>query len=280
MAEFEIQKIHDTVWVFKNAIKDSEYILEYLKNNKTWGGWYTFGTMAEGSENSYGFNEFPTQEQWEEKINEFYPDAVSKEDPGYVEKTIDNLFYETTKRYLEENPITISEWSYSPWNIAKYEPSTNKEYAMHHHTDFQRELLYAPGLKFAITAVFYLNDNYDGGEVEFRFMKDETLTTILEDYSYKPTQGDIVVFLSGHPHYHGVRTVTSGEKYIIRTYWRYRQEAHPRWIEMQNIYGDAWEEMEKKRTKFAHSTHQIINNIPKFMDFEEYYEKLQSGELS
>jgi hypothetical protein len=278
MNTFNIEKIHDSIWVFKNAVKDSQEVLEYLRDTKTWNDWYTFGTMANGTENGYSFNNFPTQSEWDNKINEFYPNTIQKGDPLYFEKTIDNLFYETTKLYLTENNIELSNWMYLPWNVAKYYANSQHPYIMHHHTDFQRELSYAPGIKFAITAVVYLNDNYEGGEVDFRFV-DNDINITKEDYTYKPGAGDIVVFLSGHPHYHGVRSVTSGEKYIIRTYWRYAQDAHPKWLELKEKYGESWSSMEEERVRFTHKNHTIINNIPKFIDFEEYYNKLENGEL-
>ena len=276
---FNIEKIHDTVWVFKNALRDTDQIIQYFNNNKEWTDWYTFGTMTGNTrEEIYEFDTFPTKEEWQNKLEDFYPLTFTKDDPLYFEKTIDNLFYETTSLYLEHNSIDLDNWIYLPWNVAKYNANAQHAYIMHHHTDFQRELEYVPGIKFAITAVIYLNDNYEGGEVDFRFV-DENIEIVKEDYSYKPEKGDIVVFLSGHPHYHGVRSVLSGEKYIIRTYWRYKKEAHPQWIYMQNKYGELWEDMEKERLRFTHRNHEIINNIPKFISFEEYYSKLESGQL-
>lgn len=276
---FNIEKIHDSIWVFKNALKDTDQIVEYFNNNKDWTDWYTFGKMTwDIREDAYEFKTFPTKEEWQSKLEQSYPSTFTKSDPLYFEKTIDNLFYETTSLYLEHNNIDLNNWIYLPWNVAKYNTNAQHPYIMHHHTDFQRELEYVPGLKFAITAVIYLNDNYEGGEVDFRFV-DENIEITKEDYSYKPGKGDIVVFLSGHPHYHGVRSVISGEKYIIRTYWRYKKEAHPQWIYMQNKYGELWEDMEKERLKFTHRNHEIINNIPKFIGFEEYYSKLESGQL-
>jgi len=279
MQDFNIEKIHNTVWVFKNALKDHEDIVKYFNENRDWVDWYTFGTMANGSEVDHRFNSFPTNDEWSNKLNEFYPLAINKGDPGYFEKTIDDLFYKVTKLYLQENSIELDNWLYLPWNVAKYHVRPEFPYAMHHHTDYQRELEYVGGLQIGITAVFYLNDNYQGGDVEFRFVDDD-INIIKEDYTYKPSAGDIVVFLSGHPHYHGVKSVLEGEKYIIRTYWRYNKEPHPRWLEMENKYGkEKWEEMEKARLKYTYKNQEIINNIPKFIDFEEYYLKLESGQI-
>lgn len=281
MTNFNIEKIHDTVWVFRNALENTQEVIDYFNNNRVWDDWYTFGKMTNGTGNDFLFNNFPTDEEWNEKFNQVY----SSETPeNLITRKIDSLFYETTKLYLAENHVKLNNWLYQGWNIAKYipNPSEHPNYVMHHHTDFQREKSYEPGIKFGVTAVFYLNEDYDGGEVQFRFVEDETLQVVVEDYTYKPSAGDVVVFLSGHPHYHGVRAVSNGEKYIIRTYWRFEQDAHPKWLELKDKYGsEVWKEMEKERYRFTYrgENQKIINNIPKFIGFEEYYNKLENGEI-
>jgi hypothetical protein len=273
---FEIQKIHDTVWVFKNAIKDSDQFVDYFENNREWKDWYTFGKMTVGSDNEDAkFQDFPSQEEWD---NAFNQNLKSPGEDGYFENHIDNLFYEATKLYVEENSQSFDNWLYRPWNVAKYIPNLehHAEYAMMHHTDFQREFSYNPGSKFGVTCVAYLNDNYTGGDVMFRFLDENDRSVIKEDYSYKPQAGDIVIFMSGHPHYHGVRAVTEGEKYIIRMYWMYEYQGHPLWLALKEKYGeDIWNQMEDARLKYNRNEENvtIVNNIPFWEPFEEYYSK-------
>lgn len=277
MQEFNIEKIHDTIWIFKNALKDSQDIIDYFENNRDWEDWYTFGKVSLGSGLSYNFNSFPTIEEWQAKVKHSLDQRKDDKDK-YIKEKIDNLFYNATSLYLKENNISLENWVYENWNLAKYKATEDAGYIMQHHTDFQRDADYNPGNKFAVTAVFYLNDDYEGGEVEYRFVEDETLENILEDYIYKPKSGDLVVFLSGHPHYHGVKSITKGEKYIIRTYWRYNKEAHPKWKEMQEKYGEeVWKEMERERFRFNRTNVEIINNIPKFINFEEYYNRIENN---
>lgn len=270
---FNIQKIHDTVWVFKNAIENPHDYVDYFESQDDWKDWYTFGKQLEGPNFLVNFDEFPSADQWEAEKNKNSNDFSNS---LHFENKINNLFYAATKAYIEENNIDIDNWTYKGWNIAKYRPNNENEYVMVHHTDYQREYTHNPGIKFAVTAVFYLNDNYTGGEVAFRFLADDDVSVIREDYEYKPSAGDIVVFLSGHPHYHGVKAVTEGEKYIIRTYWTYQYPGHPLWLELQEKYGsDIWEQMERERLKFNRDSANIttINNIPFWSSFEEYYKK-------
>jgi hypothetical protein len=273
---FEIEKIHDLIWVFKGAIKNPEDFVEYFEGNQEWQDWYTFGKMSEGPGwPAVTFKKFPTIEEWEE--SKPYSDiAIGGKD--YFANQIDDLFYYATKLYVESNNFALDNWSVDGWNIAKYVPNPEEfpNYVMMHHTDFQREFSYNPGLKFGLTAVFYLNEDYDGGEVMFRFLDKNDRSVIKEDYSYKPSAGDIVVFPSGPPHYHGVRAVSNGEKYIIRNYWRYDYSGHPLWLKLQEKYGeDLWRELEEKRLKFNRDSNnvEIINNIPFWVEFEEYYKK-------
>jgi len=270
---FNIQKIHDTVWVFKNAVENPQNFVDYFESQEGWKDWYTFGKNLEGPNFNVTFDKFPTQEQWEAE-KDSRSDGFSRS--LHFENKINDLFLHATKMYVDKNNINIDNWTYTGWNVAKYKPNAENEYVMVPHTDYQREFSHNPGVKFAVTAVFYLNDNYTGGEVMFRFLDDDDVSIIKEDYIYKPNAGDIVVFLSGHPHYHGVKAVTEGEKYIIRTYWNYDYPGHPLWLKLQEKYGhDIWQQMEDARLKFNRNSENIehINSIPFWVPFEEYYKK-------
>jgi len=273
--DFDIEKIHQTIWVFKNAFKNSDRLIDYVNNNKEWTDWYTFGTKAQVTGFIYRFNNFPSLEEWQNKNT---TDEASNINFNDLENEINDLFYETTKLYVEGNNISFDNWIYQGWDLAKYNatPDSEGDYVMMHHTDFQRNVAYSPGEKFGITAVFYLNDNYSGGEVMYRFLNDKDINIVEEDYMYKPQTGDIVVFMSGHPHYHGVKIVTEGEKYIIRNYWRYDYSGHPLWLKLEEKHGkELWKEKEKERKKFNENPQNmtIINNIPFWVSFEDYYEK-------
>lgn len=273
-SSFEIEKIHETVWVFKNAIKNSEQFVDYFENNREWKDWYTFGKMALGSsELDAKFQDFPSQDEWDDVFNQT---PKSAEEDGYLENHINNLFYQATKLYIEENKPSFDNWLYRQWNVAKYEEKPNDQYAMMHHTDFQREFSYNPGSKFGVTCVAYLNDNYTGGDVMFRFLDENDRSVIKEDYIYKPQAGDLLIFMSGPPHYHGVKAVTKGEKYIIRMYWLYEYQGHPLWLALKEKYGDdIWNQMEDARLKYNRNQENItiVNNIPFWHSFEEYYAK-------
>ena len=66
-----------------------------------------------------------------------------------------------------------------------------------------------PNLQTLMSAVAYLNDDYEGGELHFP----EQNVTI------KPSAGSIVVFPSEAPFYHQSLPVTKGAKYMSPAFW-------------------------------------------------------------
>jgi hypothetical protein len=60
-----------------------------------------------------------------------------------------------------------------------------------------------------VSAVLYLNDNYSGGEINF---KDQNIRI-------KPTAGSIVIFPSVEPFYHESMPILNGTKYMSPAFW-------------------------------------------------------------
>jgi predicted 2-oxoglutarate/Fe(II)-dependent dioxygenase YbiX len=65
-----------------------------------------------------------------------------------------------------------------------------------------------------IVAILYLNDNYEGGELYFPDIKD----AIGDVLKIKPKAGEIVVFGGDDRYRHGVKEITSGERFAV-TLW-------------------------------------------------------------
>jgi predicted 2-oxoglutarate/Fe(II)-dependent dioxygenase YbiX len=61
-----------------------------------------------------------------------------------------------------------------------------------------------------MSAVLYLNDDYEGGELNF---KDQNITI-------KPEAGSIVIFPSVAPFYHESKEIISGNKYMCPAFWK------------------------------------------------------------
>lgn len=117
---------------------------------------------------------------------------------------------------------------------------------MNFHTDYKVEEYNRPGAKKHTTAIFYLNDDYIGGEIAFLEL-DENLQITWYD-EYKPQAGDVLVFSSMHPIYHGVKTVEQGNKYMLRTYWDQIELPSDEWTQGIANYGEsAWQAMEREK---------------------------------
>jgi len=169
-------------------------------------------------------------------------------------------FYLVTKDYAARNSVDIDtastvvsnngevkeEWQMTGPSIARYRTNITDPVAMTYHSDYIREPITSPGYKFAITALAYFNDDYEGGEIDFIVAGDA--------YKYKPEAGDFLVFPSGHPevlkngdsvYLHGVMPPKGASKYLSRMYWMKYSVGAPEWFEKEKEFGkDVWESMQ------------------------------------
>jgi len=122
----------------------------------------------------------------------------------------------------------------SHYDTTKGEAGGTKEMTLPFHTDFYQRDEFEPGLKAEYTVTMYLNEDYNGGEIDFRlFNGRETEMRVVNgdlvstdpnhgeipSVVYRPKAGDIIIFPSRPPYYHGVRRVSTGTKYFVRMFW-------------------------------------------------------------
>ena len=84
-------------------------------------------------------------------------------------------------------------------DLLKYEPG--EEYTV--HSD------YAPNKKRVVSGLIYLNEDFEGGELEFPLL----------NFTYKPKAGDLVLFPSNYIYAHAAKPVTSGTRYCVVTFF-------------------------------------------------------------
>jgi predicted 2-oxoglutarate/Fe(II)-dependent dioxygenase YbiX len=135
---------------------------------------------------------------------------------------------------------------YDPTNYNYDHKNGKPGLAMDYHTDTHEFDSDSPGEKFIVTATMYLNDDYDGGEVSFL---DESSGSVTD---YKPKAGDITVFPSGAPYYHGIKPIFGNERYLLRMFWLYNFVGTQEWHKNKIKYGEElWQKMEDERIKLA-----------------------------
>lgn len=253
---YDIQILNPKIWVFKNAFKEAKELIDYLESMpEQWTDWYTFGTKIEFDVPTYDQKNFPSEKDWEEHV-------LSKMDDTPL-KNFCKTFRYVTEEYVNGLNIKQDSWYFIDSDVCKYISNSgiSETHAMNYHTDYRQGKAKEPGDKFAMTCVFYLNEEYSGGEISFRIFN-EDFTEFIEEINYKPSTGDVIIFPSKHPYYHGVRILTEGEKYILRSYWRYWYEGDPELIKEKAKYSE--EEWQKKSKK-------IENDM-----WNEYQEKMIS----
>lgn len=257
------REIYPKIFVYENPWKDinvtTKVIMDSEKNPEgsllsDWKSWYTFGKEV----NMLNFDNKEDNERTRLEQN--------------VWEEIKDVFYKTTQHYSECYNLPIEKdaivhddilekdmklWQLMGPSVCKYEvgagiDENSFDLAMHMHTDYQVEYEDSRGYKFTLTATMYLNDDYEGGGVDFLVGENKL-------FYYKPKAGDVLVFPAGDPNYlsepgelyrHGVRKTYVNPKYFIRNHWQRYFHGSKEWLEQESIYGkEEWEKMERARIK-------------------------------
>jgi len=110
-----------------------------------------------------------------------------------------NEIFETLKKCIDDYSrywgINVN--FYEVFNFVKYE-GEGKHFRIHADD--------GPAYKCAVSAVIYLNDNYEGGEIHF---------PRLDNLTIKPEYGDIAIFPSNYVYEHASLPMKSGTKYCV-----------------------------------------------------------------
>lgn len=112
-------------------------------------------------------------------------------------KNLSNIFYSTIvqleKNYMSDFGVSFSD--HDSYQILKYGKGQKFSNHIDDHPKYHRR----------VSSVYYINDNYEGGEINFpRF-----------NISYKPKANEMIVFPSTYVYNHSVSEVTSGTRYSV-----------------------------------------------------------------
>jgi hypothetical protein len=268
----EAIELYPKIVVYKNMFKDISKTYQTLLDSETvdsndifteWSQWSSFGKYL---------NPVSKNIIWNEKDIEVdlssLPDTSSKDQKDFIDELIKN-FKTVSLDYSNKYNINLDQdsgWRWTAPVICKYDNivDEDRKMTMRYHSDYIWEPIASPGYKFAITALVYFNDNYDGGEIDFAVGKNLI--------KYKPSAGDFIVFPSGHPeiltenstvYLHGVMPVTgSNNKIFSRMFWQKYQPGSEEWHKKEKEYGkDQWEKMQDDIMKDFRKQHPQRNEI-------------------
>lgn len=250
---FDVEVLFKDVVVYKNALPSSSTIIDILQKSKLkekeentffseWKSWYAFGDQITIPWTPYVSK---MQDIIDKDFLVHDGKLLNNEDEqNYVGEVISSVFYAITKDYMSRTKTLPPDWTAMGIAVCRYDVTESPEMGMAYHTDYVLSKADEPGYKMGITCTMYPNDNYKGGEI--LFLNSET-TEVIE---YTPSAGDVVIFPSGEPYYHGVNKILEGEKYIVRLFWGYNFPGTDEWHENEARYGkEEWAKMQAEEVK-------------------------------
>lgn len=209
--------------IYKNIFKHSKEIIDLLKENRdpsffnNWRDWYGHGYRRDADfalleSIDPGTDVFLNKEkEYILEINrcmkfireDYLSDFDEKNGiwPSFIKDW--GLLKDVNKKYW------IDFFRYDAKSQGKVNPSG---LIMEYHVDE----IPVPGEtkinRHVATVNFYLNDEYDGGEIcVYDSISNNT-------YMYKPMPGDAVIMPSTEPFYHGVKPFSKSDRYFLRAF--------------------------------------------------------------
>jgi hypothetical protein len=178
--------------IFENVWPDPQQTINLLEkeceNPESGLNWRRASTIGDGTNQNYRTN-------YDMNIT-----RLAKETGNGLAQNIHNQMYfallSSTVPYSQKHKI--SEMYHEDYSILRYR--VGQEYKPHADGE--------TGTGRAISAICYLNDDYEGGEIEFPNF----------NIKIKPESGMLVIFPSNYPYAHIAHPVKEGTKYAIVTW--------------------------------------------------------------
>lgn len=255
------EEIYPGIIVYRNMLSNPKLAFEIMEKSETsskgkyffrdWTPWAHFGTYTEPKD-YYEQDHAEKTEMFYEEKNLFDEIAIA------YDKAVTHYFKYTGIKLPDGARYSGQSWCKY---FNKIDVLKNKM-TMQYHTDYiiaERDM---PGDKYHTTCTFYINDNYNGGEIEFYINGDVIC--------HKPQSGDIVIFPSNEPYYHGVKTIPDGNKYFIRNFVVYPYEGSSDWLEKQRRFGAyRWSKKELERIEYETPRNMLYIKDGKVISYEE-----------
>lgn len=255
------------VVLYEGVFDNAPEILNMLKESKTsrvlldWEPWYELGQRTR-LENITDSDLSEVEQKQLAMHNRIYSNLIET----YKDYVADWTQKDTIEYYINPNRSFYEDWKYvfgeivTDWHsfdkiplnpskdswmrsaveILKHDHlvSEGLELAIGYHIDAFNSKD-AAGPKSIITGTVYLNDDYEGGEISFLNEFDSRIVT------YKPKQGDLIVFPSAKPFFHAAQKMSGADKYLIRHFLLWDHSGSERYKEGERKFGtEQWKIMQ------------------------------------
>lgn len=182
---------HD-ILVVENAVPFAKDLVETADKLALWGK----SPLIRGVSTQYYDDDMRNNSKCDIRAD-VHPDLAQ------FEKKLIYVFHGAVKLYMMDNSY-ISVTRDEGYQLLKYNVGEHFK----PHIDLISGRSGAEGMR-AVSAVAYLNDDYEGGDLYFP----------RQGFSVKPNKGSIVLFPSNFTHIHESRDVTRGTKYSVVTWF-------------------------------------------------------------
>ena len=201
-----VKEISPGIWCYSDVIKPKMKVVESIENFLKNSNQHQWSEALVG----HGVSMPDYRDCYDFKYKTDMSISFNKKDSEFIQ--LDTMYKET--KYAQLQAIkhyclmyNISELKYwEATNFVKYGDNQHFEYHSDHGFSYNCTL----------SMVSYPNDDYDGGELEFK----------IQDIKIKPKAGDTYLFPSNYMYPHRSCPVKSGTKYSMVTMLDYSQYFH------------------------------------------------------
>jgi predicted 2-oxoglutarate/Fe(II)-dependent dioxygenase YbiX len=186
----------EKIYYYKNVVKNPYELIDLIEvsdsnltENDAINPWHEWVTSGDSKKYVFGSQKFTN----ESKL------PTSSEDVRSAYTKIKSALTEAGKSYALSFGMDYVDLT--PISISKYTSGAS----MGRHVDDYGN----PKSRPLMSAVLYLNDDYEGGELYFP----------LQEIKIKPEAGSIIVFPSVEPFFHESLPISKGEKYMAPAFW-------------------------------------------------------------
>jgi hypothetical protein len=258
--DLQYTELYPKIDVYTGLLPDADRLYQAMKQSEEdgdgryylgkWDKWSVFGTY--------------TQQKFDQNEPREFGERYDEE--KYLSDRVYEAYNTAINDYIARHQIKLPEGArLMSSSFSKYDEEINimkNQLTMQYHTDYIISERDMPGNKFFITCTTYINDNYDGGDICF-YMDGKFI-------NHKPKAGDILIFPSVEPYYHGVKAITKGNKFFVRNFITYLFNGTEEWLENQKIHGaHKWAKMEEKRLEYENPRSMLYIIDDKVVPYEE-----------